>query len=98
PSDPAELTACASSYQPATGSAFTGGWSITTSAIPAASIWVLIIAPPSLGVLAADRHDLPGHVRGIAAGQEDDDVGDLPRFGRPAERLARGELGEQLLA
>src|SRR5580693_5632644 len=98
PSAPAAVTASASSYQQATGSAFTGGWSTTTSAMPAASIWVLITAPPSLRVLAADRDDLSGHVRGVAAGEEHDDVGDLPRLGRPAERLPRGELGEQFLA
>ncbi len=41
------------------------------------------------GVLAADRDDLAGHVRREVAGEEDDDVGDLPRLGRAAERLAR---------
>src|SRR3984957_9997832 len=98
PSAPADVTASASSNQPATGSAFTGGWSTTTSAMPAASILVLITTPPSLRMLAADRDDLPGHVRGIAAGEEHDDVGDLPRLRRPAERLARRQFGEQFLA
>ena len=40
------------------------------------------------GVLAADGDDLAGHVRRVVAGQEDDHVGDLPRLGGAAERLA----------
>lgn len=39
-------------------------------------------------MLAADRDDFARHVRGVAAGQEDDDIGDLPWFGVPAERAA----------
>ena len=50
------------------------------------------------GMLAADGDDLAGHVRGVVAGQEDDHVGDLPRLGGAAERLAAGQLGQQLVA
>src|SRR5687767_3879596 len=49
-------------------------------------------------VLTAHGHDLAGHVRRVVAGEEHDDVRDLPRLGRPTERLLRGQLGEQLVA
>ena len=38
-------------------------------------------------MLAADRDDLTRHVRGEVAGQEDDDVRDLPRLGGTANVL-----------
>jgi hypothetical protein len=41
-------------------------------------------------MLAADGHHLAGHVGGVVAGQEDDDVGDLPGLRRATERLAGG--------
>ena len=41
-----------------------------------------------LRMLAADRDDLAGQVRGVVAGQEDHHVGDLPRLRGAAERLA----------
>ena len=34
------------------------------------------------------RDDLAGHVAAVVAGEEDDHVGDLPRLGGAAERLA----------
>jgi hypothetical protein len=49
-------------------------------------------------VLAADRDHLAGHVAGVVAGQEDHDVGDLPGLGGAAERLAAGQVGEQVRA
>src|SRR5947209_9867417 len=45
-----------------------------------------------LGVLGRDRHDLTRHVRRVVAREEHDDIGDFPRLGRAAERLARHEL------
>src|SRR5437660_7696386 len=53
-------------------------------------------ATPS-GVLAAHGHDLAGHVPRVVAGQEHDDVGDLPRLGPPTVGLPRGELVEHVL-
>src|SRR4051812_36042210 len=44
-------------------------------------------------VLAAYRDDLAGEIGRVVAGEEDDHVGDLPRLGVPAERLALGQLG-----
>ena len=43
------------------------------------------------------RDDLAGHVRREVGREEHDHVGDLPRLGGAAERLAGRELGEQLL-
>src|ERR1019366_1332008 len=51
-----------------------------------------------LGPLTADGDDLASEVGSVVAGQEDDHVRDLPGLGRAAERLAPGQLGEQLLA
>ena len=44
------------------------------------------------GMLAAHGDDLAGQVRRVVAGQEHHHVGDLPRLGGPAERLALLEL------
>jgi hypothetical protein len=49
-------------------------------------------------VLGADGDHFAGHVAGVVAGQEDDDVGDLAWFGGAAEGLAAGQVGEQVLA
>src|SRR5438270_7190701 len=43
----------------------------------------------ALWMLTADRHHFAGHVRGVVAGEEDDDVCDLPRLGRAPECFAR---------
>ena len=51
----------------------------------------------ALGVLAADGDDLAGHVGRVVAGEEHDHVRDLPRLGGAAERLALGQLVEQLV-
>src|SRR3954452_22695337 len=76
---PAERTASASANQPATGRALTGGWSTTTSAIPSVTVEdTEVMRALSSWVLAADGDDLPGHVRRVVAGEEHDDVGDLP--------------------
>src|SRR5690606_893006 len=64
---------------------------------------VVISGPPGCavcdvrtsGVLARDRHDLAGHVRGEVAREEHHDVRDLPGLGRTAERLPRLELLEE---
>ena len=48
------------------------------------------------GVLAADGHDLAGHVGRQVAREEHDHVRDFPRLGRAPERLFGGELVEQL--
>src|SRR3954471_24411399 len=87
----------ASSNQPATGRALTGGWSTTTSAMPSAETVeeTDVMRAPSR-VLAADGDDLTGHVRRVVAGEEHDDVGDLPGLGGAAERLLRRQLSEQL--
>src|SRR3954469_9150721 len=47
-----------------------------------------VVEVAASATLAADRDDLTGEVRRIVAGQEDHHVGDLPRFGSAAERLA----------
>src|SRR3984957_14092993 len=49
-------------------------------------------------MLAADRDDLAGQVRGVVAGEEDHDVGDLPRLGRAAERLPADQFRQEFLA
>ena len=49
-------------------------------------------------MLGADRDDFAGHVAGVVAGQEDDDVGHLPGLRGAAERFGGGELGQQVLA
>ena len=41
------------------------------------------------GCWLRDGDDLAGHVGGVVAGQEDDDVGHLPGLGPPAEELRR---------
>src|SRR3954471_15975684 len=98
----------ASSNQPATGRALTGGWSTMTSAMPSAVtvedtlVEGLLMARSLPGLLSrmltADGDDLTGHVRRVVTGEEHDDVGDLPRLGGPAERLLRRQLGKQLVA
>src|SRR5580698_5926134 len=96
-SSPSSRTTLARSNQPRTGSAFTGGWLRMTSAIPVASVLISITSHhPRSWVLTAHGQDLPGHVRRVLAGQEHDHVGDLPRFGGPAERLPFCQGGEQL--
>ena len=47
-----------------------------------------VLAAQLSRMLAADGHHLAGHVGGVVAGQEDDDVGDLPGLRRATERLA----------
>src|SRR4051794_40522488 len=98
-SAPAAVSASARACQPVAVSAFTGGASTTTSTTPAApGTVVMLMAPPLRSrVLAGHRHDLAGQVAGVVAGQERDHGRHLPRLGGPAERLAPGQLGEQLL-
>ena len=50
-----------------------------------------------LRMLAGDRDDFAGHVAGVVGGQEDDHVGNLPRFRGTTERLTGRELLEQLV-
>src|SRR5688572_28666235 len=93
---PSSVMTRVSSNQAATGSALTGGWSTTTSAMPSVEtldvmlVEGLLMARTLPGrpsrVLTAHGHDLAGHVRRVVAGEEHDDVGDLPGLGRSTER------------
>src|SRR3954453_10312208 len=93
---PADMIASARSNQPCTGSAFTGGWSTTTSTTPSSwrSVRITLLL---LRVLAGDGDDLAGHVRRVVAGEEDDHVGDLPGLGRSSEGLPSRQLLEELV-
>src|SRR5512145_724931 len=58
---------------------------------------VLPLRSDCLGVLAADRDHLAGHVRRVVAGEEQHHVRDLPWLRRASEGLALLELCEQLV-
>src|SRR5581483_9296393 len=81
-SAPASVTAAARSYQPLTGSALTGGKSITTSATPSATLTSTLTAAPPSACLP------PRHRQGARFVRDSGCYNDQNRGQSPLSRLA----------